>query len=114
MRVISKTICNFVVGNRNADLNMTQEQQVIETMREQGGYATLRQLNEVMDFSSWKTKTPEASVRRIVQNSDAIFESNPFYGLLRKNGRRFSRNSISRRATLKASRHSATHIIKDY
>lgn len=77
MRVISKTICNFVVGNRNADLNMTQEQQVIETMREQGGYATLRQLNEVMDFSSWKTKTPEASVRRIVQNSDAIFRIQP-------------------------------------
>lgn len=42
-------------------------------MRSQGGYATLRRLNEVMDFSSWKTKTPEASVRRIVQQSDAIF-----------------------------------------
>lgn len=56
---------------------MTQEQQVIETMRNQGGYATLRRLNEVMDFSSWKTKTPEASVRRIVQNSDAIFRIQP-------------------------------------
>lgn len=32
---------------------------------------------EVMDFSSWKTKTPEASVRRIVQNSDAIFRIQP-------------------------------------
>ena len=56
---------------------MTQEQQVIETLRRQGGYATLRRLNEVMDFSSWKTKTPEASVRRIVQNSDAIFRIQP-------------------------------------
>ncbi len=56
---------------------MTQEQQVIETMRDQGGYATLRRLNEVMDFSTWKTKTPEASVRRIVQNSEAIFRIQP-------------------------------------
>lgn len=56
---------------------MTQEQQVIETLRNQGGYATLRRLNEAMDFSSWKTKTPEASVRRIVQDSDAIFRIQP-------------------------------------
>lgn len=56
---------------------MTQEQQVIETLRKQGGYATLRRLNEVMDFSKWKTKTPEASVRRIVQCSDAIFRIQP-------------------------------------
>lgn len=56
---------------------MTQEQQVIDTLRNQGGYATLRRLNEVMDFSTWKTKTPEASVRRIVQNSNAIFRIQP-------------------------------------
>ncbi len=56
---------------------MTQEQQVIETLRKQGGYATLRRLNDVMDFSTWKTKTPEASVRRIVQYSDAIFRIQP-------------------------------------
>ena len=45
----------------------TQEDQVIEALRKQGGYATLRRLNEVIDFSTWKTLTPEASVRRIVQ-----------------------------------------------
>lgn len=56
---------------------MTQEQQVIETLRRQGGYATLRRLNEVVDFSTWKTKTPEASVRRIVQNSSAFFRIQP-------------------------------------
>ena len=56
---------------------MTQEQQVIDTLRNQGGYATLRRLNEVMDFSTWKTKTPEASVRRIVQYSDKIFRIQP-------------------------------------
>ena len=56
---------------------MTQEQQVIETLRKLGGYATLRRLNEVVDFSAWKTKTPQASIRRIVQNSGAIFRIQP-------------------------------------
>ena len=56
---------------------MTQEQQVIKTMRELGGYATFRRLNATVDFSSWKTKTPEASVRRIVQNSRYIFRIQP-------------------------------------
>lgn len=56
---------------------ITQEQIVIETMRREGGYATLRRLNEIMDFSTWKTKTPEASVRRIVQNSKQIFKIQP-------------------------------------
>ncbi|MBD5297331.1 MAG: hypothetical protein HDS21_04565 [Bacteroides sp.] len=55
----------------------TQEEQVIEALRQQGGYATLRRLNEVLDFSSWKTLTPEASVRRIVQLSKSIFRIQP-------------------------------------
>ena len=57
--------------------NITQEQQVITALREQGGYATLRRLNEVVDFSNWKTLTPEASVRRIVQQSNEIFKIQP-------------------------------------
>ncbi len=55
----------------------TQEHQVIECLRKQGGYATLRRLNEVMDFSDWKTNTPQASVRRIVQQSKSIFRIQP-------------------------------------
>ena len=55
----------------------SQEHQVIETMRKEGGYATLRRLNEIVDFSSWKTKTPEATVRRIVQDSKQIFKIQP-------------------------------------
>lgn len=55
----------------------TQEQQVIETLRKSGGFATLRRLNEIVDFSSWKTKTPEATIRRIVQNSNQIFRIQP-------------------------------------
>lgn len=56
---------------------LTQQEQVIEALRKQGGYATLRRLYEVMDFSSWKTRTPDASVRQIVQKSDSIFRIRP-------------------------------------
>lgn len=55
----------------------TQEHQVIEALRREGGFATLRRLNEIVDFSTWKTKTPEASVRRIVQNSQSVFRIRP-------------------------------------
>ncbi len=58
-------------------MKQTQTQQVIEALRSQGGFATLRRLNEVVDFASWKTKTPEATVRRIVQDSKAIFRIQP-------------------------------------
>jgi len=46
-------------------------------MRKLGGVATFGQLNLNLDFSSWKTKTPEASVRRIVQVSNAFFKIQP-------------------------------------
>lgn len=55
----------------------TQEHQVIEALRKEGGFATLRRLNEIIDFSTWKTKTPEASVRRIVQVSQSVFKIQP-------------------------------------
>ena len=55
----------------------TQETQVIEAMRREGGCATFRRLNEILDFSTWKTKTPQASVRRIVQLSKHTFRIQP-------------------------------------
>lgn len=57
--------------------NNSQATQVIEAMRKEGGYATLRRLNEIVDFSTWGTKTPEASVRRIVQQTKGIFKIQP-------------------------------------
>jgi len=56
---------------------MTQTEQVIDTMKRLGGVATFGKLNSEVDFSSWETKTPEASVRRIVQNSSAFFRLRP-------------------------------------
>lgn len=55
----------------------TQTEQVIEAMRKNGGYANLGQLNNLIDFSTWKTKTPQATIRRIVQLSDAFFRIQP-------------------------------------
>ena len=47
---------------------MSQRDQVIEVMENQGGFATLGQLNQRVDCSSWETRTPYATIRRIVQN----------------------------------------------
>ena len=58
-------------------MSKTQTQQVVEAMRQEGGYATLRRLNEIVDVSSWGTKTPAASVRRIVQKCPLFFKIQP-------------------------------------
>lgn len=59
---------------------MTQAQAVIETIDKLGGIATLNQINqhifEIKDCV-WKTKTPFASVRRIVQLTNGIYKIKP-------------------------------------
>ena len=59
---------------------MTQAQAVTETIDKLGGIATLNQINqhifEVKDCV-WKTKTPFASVRRIVQLTKGIYKIKP-------------------------------------
>ena len=72
-----KSLANFLKDAYICSMKVTQEQQVIEVLRKAGGYATLRKLNGLVDFSSWGTKTPEASVRRIVQNSKHFFRIRP-------------------------------------
>lgn len=56
---------------------MTQHEQVIEALENNGGYATLGKLYQLIDFSSWGTKTPHASVRRIVQERSEVFKIKP-------------------------------------
>jgi hypothetical protein len=56
---------------------MKQYEQVIETMRNNGGYATLGDLNRLVNVSNWKTKTPFASIRRIVQDPSYFFRIRP-------------------------------------
>lgn len=63
---------------------MKQKYYVIDAMRANGGYATLQQLNMLVDFSTWKTRTPEASIRRIVQENDEFFRIQPGLWALRE------------------------------
>lgn len=58
-------------------MKYTQTQQVIDTLRNVGGYATLGKLYQFVDTSAWATKTPNESIRRIVQESPAIFKIQP-------------------------------------
>lgn len=56
---------------------MKQHEQVINVMRKNGGYATLGFLNHNVDVSKWATKTPFASIRRIVQDDKYFFKIKP-------------------------------------
>lgn len=59
---------------------MTQAQAVIETIDKLGGIATLNQINQhifEIEDCLWKTKTPFASVRRIVQQTAGIYKIKP-------------------------------------
>jgi len=59
---------------------MKQFEAVIKTMDENGGYATLGYLNQnVLKIKDceWKTKTPFASIRRIVQDNRYFFKIRP-------------------------------------
>ncbi|MEK7448929.1 MAG: hypothetical protein AAB019_05525 [Planctomycetota bacterium] len=66
---------------------MKQYEAVIQALEKLGGVATLGQLNqETMKIKDceWKTKTPFASVRRIVQLDKNIYKIKPgLYGLLK-------------------------------
>lgn len=56
---------------------MKQYDAVIQVMEENGGYATLGYLNAHVPVSDWKTKTPFASIRRIVQDPRFFFKIRP-------------------------------------
>lgn len=56
---------------------MTQDEIVIQALRQNGGFATLKRLYELIDFTHWKTKTPEKSVNCIVQRNPHIFKIQP-------------------------------------
>lgn len=63
---------------------MKQKEFVIDAMRRNGGYATFQQLNGMIDFSTWGTKTPYASIRRIVQINPEFFRVQPGLWALRE------------------------------
>jgi hypothetical protein len=59
---------------------MKQHEAVIQAMKESGGYATFGQLYQAVPKipdCKWETKTPFASIRRIVQTHDEFFKVRP-------------------------------------
>ncbi|WP_169779741.1 hypothetical protein [Campylobacter curvus] len=56
---------------------MTQKDFVISAMLKNGKFATLSQLYHLTDVGSWRSKTPFASIRRIVQTNDDFFKIEP-------------------------------------
>lgn len=64
---------------------MKQKDYVIDALARLGAVATLGELYRSCDTHSWGTKTPFATIRRIVQTSDEIFKIHPgLYGLSAK------------------------------
>jgi hypothetical protein len=65
---------------------MKQHEAVIECLERLGGVATLGQLNNAVlkvPDCRWNTKTPFASIRRIVQTRPEIYKIKPgLYGLV--------------------------------
>jgi len=56
---------------------MEQSKLVIRAMENNGGYATLGYLYQNVNTKDWKTKTPFASIRRIVQDTRLFFKIRP-------------------------------------
>jgi hypothetical protein len=82
---------------------MKQHEAVIEAMKQNGGYATLGKLYQTapkIPGSKWKTKTPFASIRRIVQTHSEFFKiRSGLWGLTSEKDKIYSLFSIeSKRA----------------
>ncbi len=63
---------------------MKQHEEVIKSMEMNGGFATLAFLYQNVNINSWKTKTPFASIRRIVQDDRYFFKIKPGLWALNK------------------------------
>jgi hypothetical protein len=78
---------------------MKQHEAVIQTLNNLGGIATLGQLyKDVFKIADceWKTKTPLATIRRIVQTHQEIFKIKPgLYGLTAKKSELEARGIIA-------------------
>lgn len=76
---------------------MTQNQAVIETIDMLGGIATLNQINqhvfEITDCQ-WGSKTPFASIRRIVRHTNGIYRIKPGLYALESHRKEFEQNGI--------------------
>lgn len=80
---------------------MKQYEQVIDVMKKNGGYATLGYLYQNVDVTNWSTRTPFASIRRIVQDERFFFKLKPGLWALKdlesKIFKEFKINSVSKK-----------------
>ncbi|MDG5790143.1 hypothetical protein QA612_22140 [Evansella sp. AB-P1] len=49
-------------------MKKNQRETVMDYMEKNGGFSTLLELYSIVPTSNWKTKTPDATIRRIVQD----------------------------------------------
>lgn len=78
---------NYFVCLRRYSRIMKQYEAVILTLEKLGGIATLGEINQrIFDIQEceWKTKTPFASIRRIVQTNQDIYRIKPGLYALKK------------------------------
>ena len=78
-----------------AQQKYTQAQQVIDTLRKTGGYATLGDLYHLVDTNSWATKTPNESIRRIFSNLTKYLKYSQVFGHWRNVVKKLCANSTS-------------------
>jgi len=86
---------------------MKQYEAVIEAMKQKGGYATLGWLYKAVPEIKgveWKTKTPFASIRRIVQDDRFFFKIRPGLWALKEFKNRIRFADDSRKKTREAER----------
>ena len=91
---------------------MRQHEAVIKVMKEHEGYATLGFLNqEVLKVKDcvWKTKTPFASIRRIVQDERFFFKIKPGLWALKSYKEKLSADILPTKEISKAQKEEFNH-----
>ncbi|MDM7986958.1 MAG: hypothetical protein QUS13_06480 [Smithella sp.] len=91
---------------------MKQHEAVIQVMEENGGFATLGHLNRnalLVEGCDWKTKTPFASIRRIVQDERFFFKIRPGLWALKKYKAKLPPEILPAKNELKEKREEYSH-----
>jgi len=96
---------------------MKQYEAVIQTIESLGGIATLGQINQdifKIEGCEWKTKTPYASIRRIVQTDKNIYKIKPGLYALEKHRTKFNKQGIFAEDSDKGSQKTAEEFNHSY
>lgn len=92
---------------------MKQAEAVIETIEMLGGIATLNQINQnifKIEDCKWGTKTPFATIRRIVRHTDGIYRIKPGLYALESSRKQLENNGI----VVQTEQNQDSQIVKDF